>query len=279
MENTSSPLKKYQRQPKLYISLPSGGRFYDSVVLHNNTYTDLPVFSMTASDEILFKTPDAMITGNAPTANIKNCCPSILDPWKVVTLDVDYLLMAIRVATYGNSMTVQHRCSKCNTENAYQVDLTKYMEHFGRQEFKDTVMIEDFTVKLRPLTYTKWTEVQKKTIGLQRALYQQSNSIEDEEQKAQFIDQIVLQINELALSTVFDFVEYIEVGGEKETDKNEIIEFLKTQDVAHFHAIKKVIDDNVDRWQIPSEQVECENCKAQNTLKVSLDASDFFVTG
>jgi len=279
MENTSSPLKKYQRQPKLYISLPSGGRFYDSVVLHNNTYTDLPVFSMTASDEILFKTPDAMITGNATTANIKNCCPSILDPWKVVTLDVDYLLMAIRVATYGNSMTVQHRCSKCNTENAYQVDLTKYMEHFGRQEFKDTVMIEDFTVKLRPLTYTKWTEVQKKTIGLQRALYQQSNSIEDEEQKAQFIDQIVLQINELALSTVFDFVEYIEVGGEKETDKNEIIEFLKTQDVAHFHAIKKVIDDNVDRWQIPSEQVECENCKAQNTLKVSLDASDFFVTG
>ena len=70
----SSFLEAYQRQPKLFIDLPSKGKFYQ----HGNTVADgqsvqIPVFGMNAMDEILFKTPDALFTGKA-TADVIHSC-------------------------------------------------------------------------------------------------------------------------------------------------------------------------------------------------------------
>lgn len=59
MENKKSPLQKFQRQPKLYIDLPSNGKWYNENIIADGTSTSLAVFSMTANDEIAFKTPDA----------------------------------------------------------------------------------------------------------------------------------------------------------------------------------------------------------------------------
>jgi len=53
MEKTESPLKKYRRQPKLYLNIPSNGKWYDQKTVAQNTYTNLAVFSMTAIDELL----------------------------------------------------------------------------------------------------------------------------------------------------------------------------------------------------------------------------------
>ena len=53
----SNPLQKYFRQPKLYITLPSKGKFYPGGVFESTESGELPVFSMTAKDELTFKTP------------------------------------------------------------------------------------------------------------------------------------------------------------------------------------------------------------------------------
>jgi len=55
-------LEKYQRQPKLYIDLPSKGRWYPPNALAKSD--ELAIYSMTASDEIATKTPDALFSGN-----------------------------------------------------------------------------------------------------------------------------------------------------------------------------------------------------------------------
>jgi len=61
----SSFLEKYKRQPKIYIDLPSKGVFYSDDVLDNGQFVSLPVFGMSAMDEIIFKTPDALFSGEA----------------------------------------------------------------------------------------------------------------------------------------------------------------------------------------------------------------------
>ena len=124
MEN-QSPLKKYARQPKIYIDLPSKGKYYNSGVLYEDSYSNLAVFSMTANDEILYRTPDALINGEATAKNIQSCIPSIVKPFDLVTLDVDALLLSIRMATYGPKMTVGQRCRKCNEENQYEIDIPR----------------------------------------------------------------------------------------------------------------------------------------------------------
>lgn len=277
MENSQSPLRQYQRQPKLYIDLPSQGKWYDDKIVADGTTTSLAVFSMTANDEIGFKTPDAMINGEATVRNIRSCIPAILDPWNIRTIDSDSILIAIRMASYGQSMSVSSPCKKCNEENAYDVDLQAYLDYFITKTYEDTVTYENFTVKLVPLTYRQWNEIQKKQTGFQRALNFQIPNIEDEKQKETAIQGIIDQINELTVMSILDQVESIEVNGNIETDKKEIVDFLNNQDLKFFHAIKDQIEKNIKEWDIPSENIKCEKCGHEDKLKVSLDQSNFFV--
>ena len=60
----NNPLQKYFRQPKIYINLPSQGMF-NTVGSIENATGQLPIMSMTGMDELLLKTPDALMNGDA----------------------------------------------------------------------------------------------------------------------------------------------------------------------------------------------------------------------
>ena len=58
-----NPLMKHFRQPKLYIDLPSKGLFYPQGTLELTEDGKVAVYAMTAKDEIMIKTPDALLNG------------------------------------------------------------------------------------------------------------------------------------------------------------------------------------------------------------------------
>src|SRR6056300_1622120 len=99
-----SPLQKFYRQPKLYLSLPSDGKYYPPGVLETTETGEYPVYSMTAKDELAFKTPDALINGQSTVDVIQSCIPNIKNAWEMPSLDLDAALIAIRIATYGEHM-------------------------------------------------------------------------------------------------------------------------------------------------------------------------------
>jgi len=98
-----NPLAGYYRQPKIYLDLPSKGNYYTQGSLDVSEDGRYPVYAMTAKDELMYKTPDALMNGQATVEVIKSCIPSIKDPWKMPSLDVDACLVAIRIATYGSN--------------------------------------------------------------------------------------------------------------------------------------------------------------------------------
>ena len=53
VENTN-PLNKYYRQPAIYISLPSKGKYYTAESYQQTETGEIPVMPMTAKDEIAF---------------------------------------------------------------------------------------------------------------------------------------------------------------------------------------------------------------------------------
>ncbi len=76
MTENSNPLGKYYRQPAIYIKLPSQGRYYPPDVFTPTETGEIPVFPMTAKDELAFKTPDAMINGQGTVDVVKSCIPN-----------------------------------------------------------------------------------------------------------------------------------------------------------------------------------------------------------
>lgn len=282
METTrESPLKKYRRQPKLFIDLPSRGKYSPSGTVYNDVHTQLAVFSMTAADEILFKTPDALINGEATAKNISSCIPSIVDPWRIPTIDLDTILIAIRMATYGSHMRVNATCPHCNEKNSYDIELQKLIDYYSTLDYPDTVVVDKFIFKLTPLNYKQLTESKKTSVQLSRAINQQAPQIEDEEARNEFVDSLLQKISEEGVKIIFQTINSVEVDGEIETDKTEIMEFLKNQDVAIFKSIKAHIEHNSKKWRTPTQSVVCgnEQCGKEHKIQLSLDQSDFFGIG
>ncbi len=105
MVENSNPLNKYFRQPAVYVSLPTEGN-YPPTVLEKSQTGEIGVMPMTARDEIKFKTPDALMNGQGVVDVIQSCVPQIKDAWQISNYDLDTILIAIRIATYGETMDI-----------------------------------------------------------------------------------------------------------------------------------------------------------------------------
>lgn len=76
---SDNPLKQYFRQPALYLRLPTVGRWYDGGEVRVNEDAELAIYGLSAVDDIMLNTPDAMLNGKALENVIKNCAPDILN--------------------------------------------------------------------------------------------------------------------------------------------------------------------------------------------------------
>ena len=90
---SNNPLKQYFRRPSIYLKLPSGGEGYEPEVLSMSETGELPIYPMTAIDEITVRTPDALYNGLAIVELIKSCMPDIKDPWAINSNDLDAILV------------------------------------------------------------------------------------------------------------------------------------------------------------------------------------------
>ena len=99
-----NPLISLMRQPKIYIRLPSNGRYWSEGSLNTTTNGEYPVYSMTARDELMLKTPDALLNGQAVVDVIQSCMPNVNDAWAIPNIDLDVILVAIRLATFGEQL-------------------------------------------------------------------------------------------------------------------------------------------------------------------------------
>tara|TARA_B110000285_G_scaffold192669_1_gene221200 strand:- start:1723 stop:2550 length:828 start_codon:yes stop_codon:yes gene_type:complete len=273
MEN--NPLQKYYRQPKIYLDLPSKGNFYPKGALEGDP-SKLPVFGMTAMDEIMFKTPDALFNGEATVQVIKSCIPNILHPWAMPQLDVDACLIAIRIATYGELLETTFACSSCGEDNKFDLDLTKSLEYYLSLEYDASILIGPMMVTVRPLTYKEATEINTKSFEFRRQLYNVSG-LEDEEIKNNTLNDIYKKIADLSAKGFTTAIAKIEVEDSVVDDPGYIQDWLKNSDKEFFDSIRTHLEKNNEKWSLKSQSVSCVECSKENKVAFGLDNSDFFV--
>ena len=63
----SNPLSKFFRQPAIYFALPSGGAWWPNNALERTETGEVAVYPMTTRDEIMMRTPDALIKDRKST--------------------------------------------------------------------------------------------------------------------------------------------------------------------------------------------------------------------
>lgn len=271
----SNPLQKFFRQPKVYISLPSKGLYYDPGTLVGD-YNNVPVFAMSGMDEIIMKTPDALFTGDATARVIESCCPYIKNAKTMPSIDIDALLIAIRIATFGNTMSVNQTCKQCEEENEYEIELGKLLDYFNNLKFVNNITISDgLTIRLRPLQYEEMSYFSIENFKLQKTLFQTTDLTDDNKQ--QHIDQIYKDLSELQLQLFLTAIESVQIEGIVVVEKSHIEEWLRNTERETYKLIKTKLEENKEVWALPPQSVMCASCNTENTITITLDQSNFFV--
>lgn len=272
----TSPLDAYYRQPKIYIKLPSNGEYYPEGSLDKSEDGTYAVFSMTAKDELMFKTPDALLSGQSTVEVIQSCIPAIKDAWKVPSIDVDAILVAIRIATYGDTMDVDTECPKCKEDLRYDFSLTDYLEKLGRFDYPTQVNIGELLVHLKPYTYKEVTRRNLDRIEQEKIYKIINDNTIDEEEKINRFGASFVKLTELTIDTIADTIYQIDTPQGSETDKDKIKNFITNAPKEIFEQINKHLQGMREQLDLRMKGAVCSACQHTFDVAVTMDQADFF---
>ena len=285
MEN-QSVLSKYKRQPKIYLTLPSGGKFYKTNPVEKSGSGELPIYSMTAKDELMMKTPDALMNGEATAEVIKSCCPLIVDPWDIPMIDIDAILIAMRIATYGESMDVEVPIMGLKepvTETA-QIDLREILDSMQGKDWPETFKHGDLVFHMKPLTYKQSTGFYQSTYENQRLAGLLQRTDVDDADKLKAFKEGFKKLSAMTLEMILSQVIAIETPEGTEDDANAIRDFFNNTDKDTFVAVEKHLERVKDDWSIKPRKIkvskEYVDQGAPEAVDVPLlfDNANFFVS-
>jgi hypothetical protein len=280
-----NPLMKHFRQPKLYIDLPSKGLFYPQGTLELTEDGKVAVYAMTAKDEIMIKTPDALLNGQSTVSVIENCVPGIKNGWVVPNIDLDALLTAIRIATYGEMLSMEFTIPGTTEERAFETNLVELLDELVQGEYETSYTHNEFTIETAPMTYKQFTDVALKTFEEQRIIRIVDDNDMSESEKIQKFNETFKRLTDININNVYNSVKSIKIGDQTVTDKQHLDEFLQNAPVDVYKSILDHIDAQRTKFTVKPRKIitseEDRAAGAPDTIEVPInfDASNFFALG
>lgn len=272
---SENPLKQYFRRPSIYIKLPSNGKYYDPGIIDMPSTGELPVYPMTAIDEITSRTPDALYNGQAVVDIIKSCIPCIKNPWKINSIDLDAILIAIRVASVGDSMDITSTCPKCNDERKYGINLVELLSSNTSVDYDETLKIRELEIKFKPLTQEELNKNSLAQYEIQKMLMLLEDVTDQEEKKKNVtgaIAKLTTIMNEAYVSTI----DSIKTPETTVSSSTYIKEFLENCDFKTSNLIKEKSIEFKNKNSLKPFKIQCVVCQHQFEQKIILNITDFF---
>ena len=284
MTENTNPLNKYFRQPAIYVSLPSGTNYPPHVVTPTKT-GELGVMPMTAKDEIRFKTPDALMNGQGVVEVIQSCIPEIKDAWQIKSYDLDTILVAIRIATYGETMAINFNVPGANENVSHTINLPSLLDELKSTKVDSQIVLKDgLKLKIRPLTYNDMTSTSLQTFQQQKMYSAIQDSNLSDEEKAKKFNEAFKKLTDLNSNILLKNIEMVTMSDNTEiSDPAHIKEFIENANAT----LVKEIEDKLTqlrgqgavkplKMKATEEQIK-KGAPVTYEVPVTFDTSNFFV--
>lgn len=261
MSTSNNPLLTRLQIPGETFRLPSQGLFYSNGELRDDVKDgEVHVFPMTAYDEIIFKTPDMLLSGKAIDEVFSRCIPQVLKPRELLAKDIDYLVTCLRVITYGPDITLiyNHGCSEGAKDREYTISLQTILRQ--AKAIDPTTISSNFTValqngqvvQLKPTTYDT-------ILGLNQSLGQSNN-------------ETLLDLQDKMMSLLVDMI----VKVDEIDDREMIAEWAKALPAGWIRFLNESID-KVSDWGVQfMAPVKCKDCGEEIKIPFSANPVSFF---
>jgi hypothetical protein len=267
--------------PSVGVALPTGGRWYGTDVIDSDADPlDLTVGVLGILAEQNYRDPWLLLSGEAIPRMLKGVCPSILKAQELCELDLEAILLASRLVSYGPKLELTHKCqsivpreikkdekpkkvekpkegeeadveesenTRCDNSNTVTLDINEHILRYGIIE--DDVVAEKFTHKLTRVAQV----VHLRPPPYRRIIEQMKEGVKRNKQIATFGD---LQIDELVVNdeAIKNYTRVIDMASETALENME----------ASIHGISttdgKIVNDTnmIREWllSLPTDEAE-----------------------
>jgi hypothetical protein len=269
MDNTvpTNPLLQTlkARIPGETFRLPSQGLFYKNGELSDDvTNGEVHVFPVTTIDEIILKTPDKLMSGRAITEVFERCIPQVKKPMELLSKDVDYLLMCLRLISYGDTLevTFNHDCKEDSKNHNYSVELRPLISK--TRPIDPTIVGSAFSLKLPS---DQVVELRPPLYGSVLSLY-----LSDFETSRLSADERFQQSQEQLLNIIMDTIVTVDGYGERDM----IREWIKQIPAGWMQQIGEAMQRIGDWGPSAVIQTVCKDCGEEIELEIPLNPVAFF---
>jgi hypothetical protein len=272
----NNPLKQYFRRPSVYMKLPSNGQGYPDGALDMPEIGEIPVYPMTAIDEITARTPDALFNGTAIADLITSCVPNIKDPWAVPNIDLDAILIAIKAASSSSGeMDLTSSCPNCEETSTYKINLAGILSSIKSPDFSQELSAGDLKIKLKAVNFKEINSASMKQFEFQRAA-SQIDSIENEDDRSKMMKESLQKITDLTMDLLCQAIEYIQTPTIKVDQKDFILDFLRHCDRNVYITIRDRSSELRQASEIKPMKITCGSCEHEYEQAITLNPTDFF---
>lgn len=274
---TSNPLRQFFRQPAIYLSLPSGGEFWPDGSLEMPQNKELPVFPMTAIDEITYRTPDALFNGQAVVNVVQSCIPAIKNAWHIPSQDFNAIMVAIRIASYGHEMELTTKCPACSTEGDFSLDLRTVLDRLHSPDYHQSVEAGPLEISFRPVDFQQQNAISTQQFEHQRMIQLIPDSDLSEADKVQRMTDIMFRIQQLTTRVLAMSIASIRTPQAIVTESEYIQEFLENCDRDIYNSIRDKAVALRQSAELEPLPIKCSDCGHQHQQVLNLDQASFFV--
>lgn len=242
------------------VRLPSRGLLYEDGILDSSVVDgEVRISPMTIRDEILMRSPDALLSGEAIATVISRCVPNILKPLQLHYSDLDFIFLALRKVSYGPELeiTYKHECEHAK-DRSYLVSVDK--------KLRDCTYLDPLTVDEQYVLEVEETD--QKVIFKPIRTQDMIDILAPQAEKEMSHLEIEQEMIKLATTQI------ISVDGI--TDRVQILEWAAQVPASVMRKIRVKLE-NMERWGISYKfGLTCRDCGQEIEAEVPLNTVSFF---
>jgi hypothetical protein len=280
-----NPLAQYYRRPGTYIELPSKGRFYKLTPKFSDT-NELAVYPMTAKDEMALKNPDSLLNGEALKQVLSSVCPDIANVNEIPAPDIDTILVAMRMASYGDDMEldVTHQCDASDGRSQrVTVGLGGVLSTM--KEIPEDVGVVTLSTGIKVVLKPYTLEAQSRLLRIQFNTMRQLQALEANEnatveQKADAANRGYEVLVALSQDILAESIISVTLpDGQEVTNAGHIADWVKNLDRATADRLDQELKRFGEYGITRTLKVKCEHCGEDFTTDMLFDPTSFFGAG
>ena len=216
---------------------------------------------------------------------IQSCVPEIKDAWQIKSYDLDTILIAIRIATYGETMEINFNVPKVKETVTHSVNLPAILDQLKATKIDPDITLDDgLKITVRPLTYKDMTSTSLQTFQQQKMYTAIQDSKLPDDDKAKRFNEAFKTLTELNASIILKNIEKVTMqDGTEIADPTHIKEFVENANAV----LVKEIEDKLAalrgqgavkplKMKATEEQIK-KGAPASYEVPVTFDTSNFFV--